>query len=263
MAILFSTGSLVAASKRTDDPEGLLKRIRGAIADRLSHLPNYTCHEIVDRLFRRSGEGSLEHLDRVEFEVAFVDHTELFARPGDPRFEEDSISKVVNGGTIGNGAFASHAGALFSGDIATFKYSGSCKKEGHTTYRYDFQVPQEKSHFLLKHGSAEGIVAYKGTFWADIETFDLVRLELKVDHIPAYIGVSSVNELMHYVTVRIKESEFLLPGKSEMAAYDEVGNYSLNMISFAGCREFKGESVVTYGTPTDINSADREAPPDR
>lgn len=260
--LLFTTSALVAGSKNDAEPEGLLQRIRETISNRLSHLPNYTCHEVVDRLFRSSNSGELRHLDKLEFEVAFVDNTELFAKTGAARFESASLSTIVGGGTIGSGAFASHAGALFWGNIATFRYAGLGKKAGHKTYRYDYEVPVEKSHFLLKHGSAEGIVAYKGSFWADSETLDLVRLELKVDHIPAFMGVSSVFEWMGYTIVQIRGSEFLIPEKSEMTAFDESGNYSLNIIKFADCREFKGESLVKYGSPGSTNSADRQAEPE-
>jgi hypothetical protein len=31
-----------------------------------------------------------------------------------------------------------------------------------------------------------------------------------------------------------------------MTAFDKSGNYSLNIIKFADCREFKGESLVKW-----------------
>jgi hypothetical protein len=43
-------------------------------------------------------------------------------------------------------------------------------------------------------------------------TLDLVRVELKADRIPANIGVSVVEESMHYKIMRIGKSDFLLPG---------------------------------------------------
>jgi len=121
-------------------------------------------------------------------------------------------------------------------------------------------MPEEKSGFLVTHDSAQGIVPYKGSFWVDVDTLDLVRLELKADHIPSYIGVRVVEESMTYKVMRIRDSDFLLPRDSQVAAFDSAGNYSLNMISLEGCREFAGQSVVTFGAPTDSNSAERQAP---
>jgi hypothetical protein len=261
---LFPAGAR-ASDPQTEEPEGLLQRIRSRTAAQLSQLPNYTCHQVVDRLFKRPSDGSLNRMDRVEVEVAFIGNRELFGRPGDSRIEEESITSIVRSGTIGNGAFGSNAYAIFFGEEAEFKYGGQHKKEGQTTLRYDFQVSQEKSHFLLRHDSVQGMVGYKGSFWVNAETLDLVRLELKVDHIPSYLGVRYVQEAMRYTKVRIRDSEFLLPNHSEMAAMDASGFYTLNMISLEACREFTGQSVVTFGKPIDDkpaegNSADRQEP---
>ena len=226
----------------------------------LSQLPNYTCHQVVDRLIRNSSSRGFEHLDRLELEVAIVGNKELFSRAGEARFEEEQIHKIVPAGTIGNGAFGSHIETVLSGDAAELKYIGPSKTDGHKTYRYDFSVTQEKSHFLVRHGSAEGIVAYKGSFWADAETLDLVRVELKANRIPAFIGVSMVQQSMHYKIMRIGKSDFLLPRKSQLSTSDQSGNYSLNIVSLEHCREFSGETVVTYGGVAEGASADREAP---
>jgi hypothetical protein len=251
LALCFSGTAALAGQAQNDvDSESLLRRIRDKIGEHLAHLPSYTCHQVIDRLHKRINGGSFNRVDRVEVEVAFVGNRELFALPGDAKFEEQSISKVVPSGTIGNGAFGAHAEALFANEAAIFQYAGPCKKDGHKAIRYDFQVPQERSQFLLKHDGAQGIVGYKGSLWVDAETLDLVRMDLKVDHIPPYIGVVRVEESLHYKPVQIRDSEFLLPRNSEMAALDESGNYSLNMTSLESCREFTGESVVTYGAPT-------------
>lgn len=252
--------SFSAELQAPEDPEALLQRIRSKVAQHLSRLPNYTCHEVIERLIRPFNSSGMGQHDRVEVEVAFVGERELFARPGESHFEEQSIAKLVPVGTIGSGVFGSHANSIFLGSAASFQYVGVFKKDGHKAYRYDFQVPQENSHFLLKHGSAQGLLAYHGSFWADLETLELVRLEIKVDQIPSYIGVRFVAEKMRYTMMRIRDSEFLLPRHSEMDASDSAGNYSLDTFNLEQCHEFKGDSVVTFATPSDSASADRGAP---
>jgi hypothetical protein len=255
-----AAAACAAELKPAEDPEALLQRIRSKMVEYLSRLPNYTCHEVINRLIRRANSSSFDHRDQLELEVAFMGNREFFARPGATRFEEQPIQKIVPGGTISTGAFGSSANALFSREGAIFKYAGTSKKEGHATFRYDFQMPEEKSGFLVTHDSAQGIVPYKGSFWVDADTLDLVRLELKADHIPSYIGVRLVEESMTYKVMRIRDSDFLLPRDSQVAAFDSAGNYSLNMTSLENCREFAGQSVVTFGTPVDSNSAERQAP---
>jgi hypothetical protein len=268
LAVVGLTAALSAAElKPAEDPAALLVRIRGKMVQYLSQLPNYTCHQVINRLIRRASSSGFDHRDQVELEVAFMGNREFFAKPGATRFEEQPIQKMVPGGTISTGAFGSSANALFSREGAVFKFAGAGKKDGHATFRYDFQMPEEKSGFLVSHDSAQGIVAYKGSFWVDAETLDLVRLELKADHIPSYIGVRAVEESMTYKVMRIRDSDFLLPRDSQVAASDSAGNYSLNVTSLEHCREFAGQSVVTYDTPADNppdgTSAERQAPEHR
>jgi len=253
MAVLLcSITALAAESYPAEDPE-LLQRIRNKVTAHLSQLPNYTCHEVVDRLSRLLNSGSSEHHDTLELEVAFVGNKELYARSGETLFEEQSIHNIVPSGTIGSGTFGSIAANVFSGNMSSFQYRGPSKKDGHQTFRYDFRVPRENSQFLVRRKSAEGIAGYKGSFWVDMETLDLVRLEIKVDDIPSHVGVRSIQETMRYKMVKFRNSDFLLPRDSEMAVADEAGYYSLNRIGLERCREFAGESVVTYGAPVDTS----------
>jgi hypothetical protein len=253
--LVFSCNLVGAELQPAEDPDALLGRIRARMAEHLAQLPNYTCHEVIDRFIRPVSSGSLNRQDTVELEVAFVGHRELFARSEAAKFEDQSISKLVTTGTIGNGVFGIHAEAVFTGDAASYKYVGSSKKDGHKTFRYDFNVPQEKSRFLVRHNSAEGIVGYKGSFWVDAETLDLVVLELKADHMPSYLGLSRIEEVMHYKQMRIRDTDFLLPSKSEHVAIEQFGFYYLNTIALERCREFAGESVVTFGAPADSPSS--------
>ena len=243
-----------------EDPDVVLQRIRSNVQENLSHLANYTCHEVIERLVRPpSVTGFIQH-DHVEVEVAFVGKRELFARPGESNFAEESISKLVPVGTIGTGNFGSHTHSIFVGDAGSFKFAGISNKDGHKAYRFDFQVPQEKSQFLVKHNGEQGIVAYHGSFWADVDTYDLVRLEIRADHIPANIGVRFVDTKMRYSTMQFNDSEFLLPQHSELEASDRDGVYSLDGVTLKQCREFRGDSAVTYAPAPRGSPIDRQSP---
>jgi len=247
-----------AAKSPAEDPDELLKRIRLQMLKHLSQLPKYTCREVIDRMVGRPASGSLQPLDRVELEVAFSGQSELFAATAEAQFQEQPIYKVVPTGTISDSPLGSHVDGIFLADIAEFKYAGTAKKDGHKTFRFDFRVPQEKSHFLVRHNSMEAYVAFKGSIWADAVTLDLIRVDLQADHIAARIGVVLVEESMHYELMRIGNSDFELPRHSLLTTADDAGYYSVNDVHLDGCREFSGQSVVTYGAPVTARRDDQE-----
>jgi hypothetical protein len=188
------------------------------------------------------------HVDTVEFEVAYVGRKELFARPGEEQFGERGIGEMAPG-TISDGVLGSQIDMLFASDATEFRFVGTTKKDGHKVYRYDLHVPQEKSGFLIKHDSAQAIVEFDGSVWADAETFELVRVDVKATRIPSHVGVRSVEKSMHYQVMRIADADFRLPRNAQLAATDSQGNYSLNTIRLDRCRAFTGESSIKYGAP--------------
>lgn len=248
IVLLICTVALAAETPTSIDPGAVLRQIREKARSHVSQLRNYTCHVVVDRLIKPAGSNSLEHHDRVEFEAAFVGDRELFSRIGEAQFEEKPISSMVPDGMISNNAFGAHDDIMLSGDTAQFEFKGRCNKDGHSTYRYDFRIPRENSQFLVRHNAAEAIVGYKGTVWVDADTLDLIRLEWKTEHIPSFVGITSIKKVMHYNTLRIGNSDFLLPDNSELTAYDDQGDFSLNIVALKTCREFTGESKVKYDT---------------
>jgi len=228
-ALLLAAGAALAASKPApENPETLLQKIRSRTAANLAQLPNYTCHEVMNRFLRRG--GTWNQLDRVKIEVGFIGNEELFARPGEDHFTERVIDRVIQHGTVGNGAFGTHIEIIIMGNLADFKYAGTGKKDRHQTFRYDFSVPLERSHFLIKHSSTQGLVPYEGSVWVNAVTLDLVQVDLHVKHIAPYIGVRWIEEVIHYEVMHIANTEVLLPRKSELAATDDAGNYSLNLV---------------------------------
>jgi hypothetical protein len=267
LSILLVSSKQIGQSATAEDPEASLQQIRKKVADHLSRLPNYTCHEMINRVIQWLDGSERIQRDRVDLEVAFLGKRELFAYPGDSQFRENSIIKMVPNGTIGNGTFGAHANAIFLTDAATFHYVGITKKDHRKAYRFDFEVPAEKSTFAVKHGGASAIVSYHGSIWADCETLDLVRIDLRADRMPAYIGLRYVAEYIHYGVVQIGENEVLLPDHAEIEAADISGTHSVDLFSLENCRKFSAESSVAFGEPLDKdsdnsdNSADRSAPP--
>src|SRR5262245_46878599 len=101
------------AAQENISPEALLlSRIKVRAAENLTRLPNYTCLETIERS-TRGPSGKFRLVDFIRLEVAYVDRKEMFAWPGSNNFEDQDITDLVGGGTIGNGSFALHARSVF------------------------------------------------------------------------------------------------------------------------------------------------------
>ena len=224
----------------------LLARIRYHMSQMLQKQPNYTCQQSIERSRRRAASQKYEIVDTVRLEVALVGSRELFSWPGAGKFEEVDIADMVRGGAIGNGNFALHARSVFLSSAATFIYAGEVTHEGRRAVKFDYKIPQYRSGYSVRMGEIEAVVGYIGAFWADPETLDLIRLEVSADDIPPQLPVSAASDAMEYERVRIGDGNFLLPASSDMRIADLRGNESRNRTRFMNCRQYTGESVLTF-----------------
>jgi hypothetical protein len=241
---------LYAFSQNDLAPELLtLARIKVKAAENLKALPNYTCLETIERSRRRAPSRRYELVDTVRLEVAVVGGKELFAWPGGGQFEERELSKMVPGGAIGNGNFALHARSVFLSNAARFTYVGERFRDDKRTIRYDYRVPRMFSGYTIRVGEARGIVAYYGSFWVDADSLDLLRLEVNADEIPPNLPLQMSSDAMEYTRVPIGGSDFLLPQSSELVMVDVTGGESRNRTTFSGCRQYAGESVLSFAEP--------------
>jgi hypothetical protein len=244
-------GAILAAAftapAQVDPDVLLLARVKARMAENLARLPNYTCTETIERSLRRARGRRFELLDTLRLEVALLEGKEMFAWPGAGRFEDREIRDFAPpGGAIGNGNFAGHVRAVFKGQGPVFQFAGREVRDGRATLRFDFSVAQVFSGFEVRAGQASAVVGFRGSFWADETTLNLTRLEVHAVDIPPALGVKESIDIMDYSLARIGASDFLLPAASEMTMTDMLGNENRNRIRFSGCRQYSGQSVISF-----------------
>jgi hypothetical protein len=229
----------------------LLANIKARMAENLLRLPNYTCAQTIERLRRRSHARPFERVDTVRLEVALVEGQEMFGWRGAKKIAETDPGRLVSGdGAIGNGNFALLARSVFLSHAVEFAYKGHAKREGVECFRFDYRVPVAASSYHLrktplKH-TEDSVVGYHGSFWADARTLDLLRLNISADDIPEELGLSGVTDTLDYARARIGDSDFLLPHSAELTLSELSGAESRNRTLFDGCRQYMGESVVSF-----------------
>lgn len=248
LALCWACGWAVQTEPAGVAPEVLLlARIRLKMEQNLARLPNYTCIQTIERSRRRGPSRRFELSDTLRLEVALAGGKELFAWPGAQKFEERDLMEMVGGGTIGNGEFALHARTLFLTNVPRFTYAGEETCNGRRAVRYDFSVPRMRSGYRIRVPPNEGVVGYHGTFWADAETLDLMRLKIVVDDIPPNLPLAGASDTLEYRRVRIGEGDFLLPGSGELVMVDLAGNENRNRAQFSACRQYTGQSTLSFG----------------
>ncbi len=253
-------GLVAVSAMAADVTPGAIRiaRIRYQTARNLTRIPNYTCTQTIERSTRRARGRRFLLTDTLRLEVALVDGNELFAWPGAGKFEDKKISDIVGGGTIGNGSFALHARSVFMSGSPRFEFDGERQRDGRAVFRYEYHVPVNLSGYEIKVGAASARVAYSGWFEIDAQSLDLIELNVTAREIPSTLAIQSATDTMRYKRFRIGESDSLLPESSELVMTDLDGNENRNVTRFDACRQYAGESVLSFGDPDSI--VDKTAP---
>jgi hypothetical protein len=235
-------------------PEVLtLARIRDRVREAVERLPDCTCVETVAR-FRKPAGKQTKPLDRAVLQVLFSGGKELFAFPGDTRWEASPFTFLTSG-MMSNGLFALHLKAIFLDSRPIIRYKGGESPTGRREARYDFHISRMASGYTIQRGGASGVVAMRGSFWADPETYDLRRLEFHADEIPPELLYADISTTIEYNRVRIGERDVLLPQTADVRTAGVDGVENRNLIEFTHCQGFHAESTVAFGAPRDAAPA--------
>jgi hypothetical protein len=231
-------------------PEVLtLARIRDRVREAVERLPDCTCVETVAR-FRKPAGKALKPLDRAVLQVLFSSGKELFAFPGDTRWETNP-SAFLTSGMMSNGLFALHLKAIFLDSRPIIRYKGDESPTGRREARYDFHMSKMVSGYTIQRAAASGVVAVGGSFWADPETYDLHRLEFHAEEIPPELLYADISTTIYYNRVRVGESYVLLPQTADVRTTGVAGEESRNLVEFTHCQGFHTESTLAFGAPRD------------
>ncbi len=222
-----------------------------------------TCLETIERT-RRDRQGKLKQSDRIQMEVAFAGARELFAWPGDEYFLSESPANLAGGGLGTSGEFISHLRSVFQAPGASIGLAAH-GGEGRDTrlLRYDYRIPAFGSGFTISGPGGSATVASTGSFWADAESLDIVRLVSRAVDVPAQTGLSEVAQTAHYARVIVNGVGRLMPQRAISTTVDLAGAINRNHIEFSHCREFTASSELTFteGAAPEISLSARVAVP--
>ena len=250
-----------------EDPVEVLVRLRDRVVEHGSGVPNHTCVETVQRdryepsggrsttscdslLAARRQAGNrlrLNSTDWLRLDVGMADGREIFSWAGAPKFEEGEIDELIPEGAFGTGPFASLLLSVFENRDLHFTFDGETAFEGRRVLSYSFRVPIEESTYRIKARGEWIPTGYTGTLMVDPEASDLVRFVVRTEELPAATRTCEVDTTLDYDMVRLGGFEYLLPKSTRQRFIGREGSEGENNVSFASCREFLGESTLTFG----------------
>jgi hypothetical protein len=256
-ALLCATISYAAQS---DLPPAViqLSRIKQQMNAHLSRIANFTCLQTIGRS-RSDATGRMTKTDTLRLEVAFVDGKELFSRLGADKFEDRGIGEFGAGGAIGSGLFASLARGILVEKWPTYRYVGEEALRGRSAVRYNYEVPLLGSRYEMNMGGERAFVGFFGSFWADAETLELMRLTVRADDIPQRLKVVKALQSIDYGRVRLNETDYLLPQRAEMELEETSGGVSRNHTEFSHWLQYVGESTLVFDDSTPKGAAAEES----
>jgi hypothetical protein len=258
--VAFVGCTLAAASAAQDlSPETiLLSRIKAHMAAELTQLPNYTCLETIARFHKEPRARRLSPLDSVHLEIVYSGGHEWHGLPGDVSLSEENPVAFIGTGMIGYGLFGITLHNVFVADAAQFTARGEDSINGRRAVKYDFRLPKLTSRFVITLVGGRGIVGEEGSFWADPETLDLLRLDAEATEIPPFLPLAFMKSSVSYARTRIGEFDALLAQQADlqMRGTDDVGNF--DHFDFTHCRTYHTTSSIKF----DANPFDESKVPD-
>lgn len=254
--VLLATVAPAAAAQEDSLPPGivLLSRVKQRIGREMDHLPEYTCLETVQRFTKSARpKAELEPLDTLRLEILYTGKKELYSSPGGREFRDEHPASFTSGGMIGDGIFASHLHSIFLGGETLFTFRGQ-EQVGRdrgwaNAAKFDFRISSRFSQYHVTVPDGSGIVGIKGSFWADPETHELLRMEIHADDIPPTLPIRDIVTVLNYSRMRIGERDIMLPQSAELRLSQSSGNESLDLFEFTHCRSYHAQSSITFGAP--------------
>jgi hypothetical protein len=184
--------------------------------------------------------------DRLRLDVTLTAHGEIYSWVGASKFEDSGIDAVVHQGPISTGSFGAMLTIVFAQEPKTFQYRGATQQDGRTVMEYSFQETQADSRYKVKTRDSWFNSAYSGSVQVDPQTYEVVRLTVQTGGLPPDAGTCQISSNMDFHMVPIGDRAFPLPKQGRQRFIDINGDEVENITTFGGCREYRGESTITF-----------------
>ncbi len=246
MVALAAIAILSAAAADLPDHVLKLSRVKRRALQALKTLPDYTCLAVTERSQQKLKDRAPQRIDTVRMEVAHSGNQDLYAWPGADRFENTRAGEMIGSGMFGSGEFATHLKTVLDG-YGVMTYVGEENTLGRKLLRWDYSIAPFVSDWRISFASRTAVAGAKGSLWADAESLDIVRMQVRTDGLPPGFPVTEVATTVDYARVRVGQREVLLAQTAVTELTELSGLRNQNFTEFSHCRQYITQSEIRFG----------------
>jgi hypothetical protein len=86
----------------------------------------------------------------------------------------------------------------------------------------------------------------QGSFWADPQSLDLIRIASHAVEVPAELPIQARRMTVSYARTRIRDYSVLLAQKGDMYLLKSTGEEEINHVEYTHCRAFSAKSTIRF-----------------
>ncbi len=252
----------------------ILHRIGLTIADAINKSDNYICSQDLSRFYYTAvtaemacqqppelPSSPMTMEDRLKLDVAVSQGSEIYSWHGERKFSASSVSDVVRQGPISSGSFNGYLRNIFGERGVQFDFKGRVKTRGNEFFVFDYKVPLAASHYDVQAGKGFERAAFHGSFSARTDSFELASLTVTAngETLSSKANICGAETRLTYQEVKIAGHESLLPASFDLLMGSRAGVFTESKGVYSSCREYRGESTVSFDADDSSAAADQPA----
>lgn len=212
----------------------LLDRVRSNFGHRLQQAEDSVCMMEIEReVFSDASDPWFDSRDRTRLEISVADGRELLSWEGEQP-EDRPLTDFIGAGLGSTGRLTRRGRTVLTDDRTRIERPIRTAAQGLLQYRY--QVPVEASRYVVMSAQGPLATAYEGDFWVDESTAQVVRIEVRIPHLPESVGVRRMISSVEYEEVEFDGLRGWFPARSEVEVESAQGPVARNRARFFGCR---------------------------
>lgn len=212
----------------------------------LAGLPDFVCAQTVERSERSPKESAFRLRDRLHLEVTSVNGQERFARADRPGAEDRELRYLVTRGVTTTGGFSAFLRQITKAGAADFRFAADATLDNRRARHYLFDVPEDRSAYVISAPPHEGRVPFHGALYLDAETAEVLRLEVMADEISPELGFERTRTTVQYRLTNVGSAQYWFAAEAETLVAALDGAEFRNHAVLGDCRRYAAESKISF-----------------